>query len=374
MKIYAFHLLNDYSGSPKVLMQLLKGWQKKGLDVTVVTCSGRDGFLSNIEGIKYKYFWYRWSANPIIRLVNFIISQFLLLINMIFKVNKSDIIYVNTILPFGAALLGKIKGCRIIYHVHETTMKPAILKKFLFAILRVTSDDVIYVSNDLAKKEFVNTARVHVMYNAIETGFLEKALANRKGNTEIRNNILMVCSLKDYKGIYEYEILARLHQKYSFVLVLNAKQAEINQYFNPDKIPHNLKIYSTQTDLHPFYANADLIVNLSRPDGWIETFGLTIIEGMSYGLPAIVPHVGGIAELVKEGYNGFKANSRNLHEVSEKLKLIMDNKLTYEMLSNNAAFKINMFREDGFIDQNMNILECKKHNEEMRVLNYAYVE
>jgi len=32
----------------------------------------------------------------------------------------------------------------------------------------------------------------------------------------------------------------------------------------------------------------------------VETFGLTILEGMTYKLPAIVPPVGGVIELVEE--------------------------------------------------------------------------
>ena len=48
MKIFAFHLLNDYSGSPKVLMQLIKGWTKNNLDVHLVTCKGRNGRV-NLE-------------------------------------------------------------------------------------------------------------------------------------------------------------------------------------------------------------------------------------------------------------------------------------------------------------------------------------
>jgi hypothetical protein len=54
MKIYAFHLLNDYSGSPKVLRQTTwrKDWIQNGIECHIVTCSGREGFLSEIKGGK----------------------------------------------------------------------------------------------------------------------------------------------------------------------------------------------------------------------------------------------------------------------------------------------------------------------------------
>jgi len=121
MRIYTFQLLNDFSGSPKVLMQLIKGWVNYGIDVHIVTASGRTGFLSDIKGVSYHSFWYKLAGNPIVRLFFFILSQLQTFYIMLFKVKKDDLIYINTVLPFGAAILGKLIGCRVIYHIHETS-------------------------------------------------------------------------------------------------------------------------------------------------------------------------------------------------------------------------------------------------------------
>jgi len=91
MRIIAVHLLNDYSGSPKVLMQLLKGWSKKNLDCHLFTCSGREGFLSNIENIKNHFYGYRFAKNPLIRMILLTTSQFQLFIKLIFFLNKKEI-------------------------------------------------------------------------------------------------------------------------------------------------------------------------------------------------------------------------------------------------------------------------------------------
>ena len=356
MRIFAFHLLNDYSGSPKVLMQLLKGWQAEGMDVNMVTCSGREGFLSNIKGVKYRYYWYSWASNPIIRLFNFVLSQMILFLSLIFTIRKTDIIYINTVLPFGAALLGKFKGCRVIYHVHETSMKPVLLKKFLFGVMNFCSSDAIYVSKYLAGQENAKNAKTYILYNAIEDSFLDIAKTNRKPDHTHGKNVLMVCSLKDYKGVYEFEALAKVHSDYNFTLVLNAAKHEIDSIFPQATLPQNLQIFPTQTNLHPFFASADVILNLSRPDDWIETFGLTIIEGMAYGLPAIVPPVGGIAELVDDGVNGYKVSSRQIEELSHKLSLILENDTLYSEMRSNALIRINNFQEQAFLKQSISIL------------------
>jgi glycosyltransferase involved in cell wall biosynthesis len=358
MKIYAFHLLNDYSGSPKVLMQLLKGWNKNGIEVHLSTCSGRKGFLSDLEGVQYHFFKYTWAENRILRLFNLLISQVRLCFNLYFKVNKEDIIYINTVLPFGAAFLGKLLGCRIIYHVHETTMKPPILKKALFGIARWAASDVVYVSDFLSKQEpFENST--HILYNAIEKSFLNEALINRQQKVR-PYKVLMVCSLKPYKGVNEFVLLAKQNPHYQFNLVLNASMSEIDNYFEGSSLPSNLDIFDTKTDLHPFYRWADIILNLSRPDGWVETFGLTIIEGMAYGLPAIVPPVGGITELVEENKNGFLVDSRNVVLLSKKLNDLFRNHELYCKMANHSKVKIEGFSEEQFIQRSLSILQNKR--------------
>lgn len=351
MRIFAFHLLNDYSGSPKVLMQLLKGWQQKGADVTVVTCSGREGFLSGIPGIKYRYYWYRWAANPLLRLFNLTWSQVLLFMQLLFVIRKNDLVYINTVLPFGAAFLGKLKGCRVVYHIHETTMKPRVLKRFLFGIVKWASTDVVYVSNFLAQQEVIEGKRIHILYNAIEDTFLAQATQLRGKKSGLKKNVLMVCSLKTYKGVNEFVTLARNNPSYQFTLVVNAPQQEIDAFFAGAELPANFIIHPTQTNLHPFYAEADLVLNLSNPETWVETFGLTIIEGMAYGLPAIVPPLGGIAELVEEGVNGFKVDCRDSALLSEQLIHILENREHCTQMQTQALEKIKQFKEDAFVEQ-----------------------
>lgn len=82
----------------------------------------------------------------------------------------------------------------------------------------------------------------------------------------------MLCSLREYKGVNEFVNLAYSLANNTFTLVLNASQKEINNYFNRQKLPNNIKIYPAQSDVHPFYQNSHLILNLSHPLKWVENF------------------------------------------------------------------------------------------------------
>jgi glycosyltransferase involved in cell wall biosynthesis len=336
-------------------MQLLKGWEKNGYENHLFTCSGREGFLSNITGVIEHHYWYKLARNPYKRLLFLIISQAILFVKLIFWLRSTDIIYVNTVLPFGAAIAGKVRGVKVYYHIHETSLKPLIYKKLMFFFVKLTASKIIYVSKYLADKEPIPNIEKHILYNAIPEEFVVSAQKNLKLNRTY-DRALMVCSLKDYKGIREFIQLALDNGNYNFRLVLNATENDVIVYFKELEIPSNLKLFSTQKDLHPHYYWADVILNLSRPDIWIETFGLTIIEGMAYGLPAIIPPVGGITELVEDKINGIYVDSRVREALNEALNQILGNRRLYKNMTKYALTKINQFTEAHFTQLSLSIL------------------
>ena len=106
-KIIFTHLLNDYSGSPKVLSQVIKAVQKDGCEVELYTGKSDDGFLSGLTDNHHHYFYKRFE-NKYLTLVTFMLSQVSLFFKLLIHRNEDVVIYVNTMLPFGAGLAGKL--------------------------------------------------------------------------------------------------------------------------------------------------------------------------------------------------------------------------------------------------------------------------
>ena len=358
MKILAAHLVNDFSGSPKVLMQLLKGWVQNDIQVSLYTSNNREGFLSKLQSINYTFFKYNYSGNFVSRILSFGISQISLFIKILKDADKTDVVYVNTVLPFGAALAGKAKGCRVIYHIHETSVSPLFLKKLVFKTVQWTATDVIYVSHYLANKEPIQNKRIYILHNAIENEFMATAQKYTRTPRELRN-ILMVCSLREYKGVFEFIDLADIMPKYKFKLVLNATEEEITTFFEDIIIPLNVTVIDSQTNLHPYYQWADLTLNLSLPDQWIETFGLTILEGLAYGNPAIVPTVGGVVELIEDNKNGYRIDSKNTADIAATIRNLNEQRSLFQALRSHALSVVDLFKEDYFITKNIQILTTK---------------
>lgn len=345
-KIICVHLLNDYSESPLTLSESVKGFIEAGYSVELFTNKNSRGFLSGIAGVNYNYFTYRWFKNKWLMLAYLMLNQTILFFKFFRYYNQDVTIYVNTILPFGPALAGKFMKKKVVFHIHETSVKPAIFKKFLLTVVKYAASKIIYVSEYLKKKEEIANKGL-IVRNALSEEFVCRAMyhINKNDNFE---NVLMFCSLNECKGVNEFIKLSAMLPNYKFTLVLNSDQKSINEYMKRFTIPANLFIYSAQKDVHSFYQNTDLVLNLSHPDKWIETFEMTVLEAMSYGLPVIVPPVGGIAELVTEGFNGFKSDVRNLEEIKQQIEKSFSNRSFYNYLSFNARKKSRDFNIQKF--------------------------
>jgi len=134
----------------------------------------------------------------------------------------------------------------------------------------------------------------------------------------------MLCSLKAYKGIYEFIDIATRLPNISFELVLNAKQEEIDQWKKTLAIPKNCTLFPSQSNTHPFYQRAAVVMNLSRTDEWIETFGMTILEAQAYECYIIAPPVGGPVELMSRYPHGTLINSRKVKTISNLIQSTVD--------------------------------------------------
>lgn len=344
--IIGVHLLNDYSGSPLVFSQVLNGFTAEGRPVELITSEGSAGFLSDLPGVRYRGIKYTYSRSKLAVLGQFLLAQVRLFAAVWGQRKQDAVVYVNTILPAGAALAGWLTGKKVVYHIHETSVRPAALKRLLFAVVRLTASDVIYVSDYLREAEPVTGVRMHRVYNAISTEFVAQA-ASHQPTRHGGFNVLMLCSLKAYKGVYEFVQLACMLPEIQFTLVLNASRHDILASFREvAKIPSNIKILPAQSDVHRFYREANLVVNLSHPDQWVETFGMTVLEAMHYGVPVIVPPVGGIAELVGDRVNGFKQDVRDLWSVMNRIREVARDQELFDQLSANCRERAGTFSVD----------------------------
>lgn len=359
--IVCFHLFNDYSGSPKVLKTVLNGLLDRGYAVDLV--SSRGGVLDELAhpNLKRKFtYHYRFSSNPAITLLRYATIQvYTFFVAFRYLFSKDVVFYINTILPVGAALAGWLTGKKVVYHYHENAFVKGRFYRFLAWAMQKMAAEIICVSAYQAS--FLKRKKhVRVVPNALPSEFMAQLHPDPASAFE-RKTVLMLSSLKEYKGTREFIKLAADLPQFKFVLVINDTQENIDKYLNnntlpppPTKkfgekygecvggntgqrwLPSNLTVFSRQEHVAVFYNAATIVINLTDRHQAIETFGLTSLEALSCGLPVIVPTVGGITEFVIEAYDGYRIDVQDLPIIESRIIEILQDRTLYEYLSNNA--------------------------------------
>ena len=361
MKIIAFHLYNDFSGSPRVLEQILSGLASKytNIHIYLYTSSGLGALssLSKNSNITIKSFSYTFTQNKYLTTLKFIYAQlFMFFCSFRYLFQKDVTFYVNTLLPFMPAIAAKIMGKSLVYHYHENALIKGKFYLILCRLMERIANKIICVSNNqsLTLKRRKN---VYTVYNAVAPNSLtyNKFEVNHRFKAK---NVLMISSLKLYKGISEFLQLAKEMPNYNFTLVINERQEKINQFFGCYQlsVPFNVKIYPRQKNVYPFYNNASILLNLSDKTKFVETFGLTALEALSCGIPVIVPTVGGIAEIVEDNKTGFKIDVQHLDLIERKIAYLLSDEFKYIIFSEQAKLYSKKFNIENVIADIYNII------------------
>lgn len=93
---------------------------------------------------------------------------------------------------------------------------------------------------------------------------------------------------------------------------------------------------------------------LVTPSEWEETFGFTVLEGLSYGIPVIVSNKVGAKDLIIEGKNGFIVSGEKQVLKECMLRLIEETKILDEM--------------NEYIFNNFQVKTMSEHAKELEML------
>ncbi len=370
-RIVCFHLLNDYSGSPKVLYNVLEGLLRHGYEVDLYTSSGgvldtlaehrdpRSG-LPVYSNLHIHHTSYSFSPNPVVTMFKYSLAQFKIFCNSLRYIsNRDTVFYVNTILPVGAAVGGCLCGKRVIYHYHENAYVKSGFYRMLTNVMQKMASEIICVSSHQAS--FLKRKRdVTVIPNALDSAFVSRLKPDPRKAFE-RKEVLMLGSLKAYKGIGEFLELARRLPEFRFRLVLNEDSEAVAQWLAVEAKDRtdNVIVLSRIKDVTRLYNDASVVVNLSRPDLFVETFGLTALEAMACGLPVIVPPIGGIAEMVEDGKEGFHIDVRDMDRLVETVKRLLTDRELYLACARNALARAEQFDGQRTVDAIAAVIERK---------------
>jgi N-acetyl-alpha-D-glucosaminyl L-malate synthase BshA len=105
------------------------------------------------------------------------------------------------------------------------------------------------------------------------------------------------------------------------------------------KIKDNVNFLGVQTNIPKLFSEASILASSSK----VESFGLTIAEGMACETPIWAPNAGGIPELCVHGENGYLYNQDDISDAVEKLSKLMENEDRRRKFGQNGRKRINKY-------------------------------
>lgn len=252
--------------------------------------------------------------------------------------------YRNT--PF--VYLYKLMGKKVLLHIHGAKFDEFTESKrgFVKTVCN-KADGLIGVSSYFVKffKDNNLNENVYLLHNgidAVEEDIVRKesdgditvfsyfgALDDRKGIFDVVETIGLNKELFDGKILFyiggkgDVERLTKLIEKYDL--------KEIVKFLGwLDAQKKSELLLKTDVFIHP---------------SSFESFGISILEAMNYGLPVITTKIGGIPDLVKNGENGLFVGVGNKDDIRDAmLKLSSDKKMRHEMGEKSSLYA----KEFGF--------------------------
>jgi glycosyltransferase involved in cell wall biosynthesis len=345
------HLLNDFSGSPRIINEKIGCYRQLGADCFVITNCDL-GFI-RVKRYPHRLVPYEKHPNMLIwalRLLVWHLRTFYLVLRL---AGHGDIVHGSTQLTSPHMLAARLKGARTVSHIMETKVSPAIHMRLLLAFALRFSDRLVYLSAYVETalcKQF--SGKPHrITYPCIDQTILDCAGRQPDAPSAPRPfTVGLICSLIWHKGYAEFVRLAAMCPEFRFVLVINGRPENFHAQFSAEQLPANLVLHFNLKDVSTALVGMDVLLSLTKREGWIETFGLTLIEAMAFGKPVIAPAIGAPAEFVDDGRNGYLVNEADLGHIAGLLRRMQGDPAAYRRMSEAARETSRCFTPTRFLE------------------------
>jgi len=217
---------------------------------------------------------------------------------------------------------------------------------FLEPFILRFADTVITVSKALKEKMIkhgVPRKKCVTVHNAIDGNFGNTLL---DGYGDIRDKysippkaeiISVIGRLSLEKGHrYFLEAFKMTQNKrsdiYAFIIGEGPEEEQLKKQCTSMGIDRYIKFVGYQKDMHPFYMSSDVVVLSSLSEGLPNV----VLESLAYGVLVVATSVGGVPEIIEDGYNGILVPLKDSVAISNALIRVLDDSTLRDSLSKNG--------------------------------------
>ena len=346
----AVNVISDTNigGAGKCVLTFLKYYDKSKIDLTIVVPRG-SLLIPEIEALGGKYIETDGISDKSLG------REGIKNLKKIFKSIKPHIVHSHGCMS--ARIAARLSGkCKIIYTRHSVFEPSPKISKGLGKIINgfinnSTADKIIAVA-EAAKDNLTQTGvsdkKIIVIQNGVqplrEISEDEKKKLRANYNVSDEEFLLgIVARLNEVKGhVYLLEALKKLRDDGFKVKLLIAGTGDYEQPIR-DKaaqlgIVHDVIMAGFVTDVTGIMNILDANMNASFGT---EATSLSLLEGMSVGIPAIVSDFGGNPGVVTHGENGLIFETKNADDLYEKVKMFLSDEALRDNLKKKSKAVFN---------------------------------
>ncbi len=229
-------------------------------------------------------------------------------------------------------IIGKLFGAKIVLHIHAASFnslyggKNELVQRYTRWVMGL-SDAIISVSDEWKDRlaGIVSAEKIFSFRNCITLDSLSSHSANQSSE---KVQAMFIGSIGPRKGAFDLlEALGRLKSKGCVLPTSIAGYeeregdlAKARSRLRELNLSDSCELPGTVVGEKKaeLFANANLFVLPSYNEG----LPMAILEGMSAGMAVVSTPVGGIPEIVRDGYNGFLVQPGDIAHLSEKLEIL----------------------------------------------------
>lgn len=269
---------------------------------------------------------------------------------------KIDLVHTNTAATLEGCFVSRKLLIPQLWSIHEIIVSPKIMfkmtSKWISKYANVTVTDSGAVKNHLMTSGYFSDEEIKVIYNGVDSKRFSPDTKceylydewNIPQNSKIIGMIGRVNSWKGQNDLLRAAniIMDKFPDVYT-VFVGAAfegeewREKELAEAIAKSPYKDRIIIKGYRKDSEGIYKLFDIFVLPSTNPDPLPT---VVLEAMATGKPIVGYKHGGVCEMVKEGYNGFLANVRNIEDLATKIDIILKNDSLREQMGVNSRNRL----------------------------------
>lgn len=243
-------------------------------------------------------------------------------------------------------IISKVFKIPVIIHVHGACFKEFyaemnwIMKKYCKYIFD-SADNIIVLTESwkVFFSEITDEEKIKIVSNFVFVP--ENIKENIKDDSSIKN-ILFMGRLGQRKGTFDLinaiEILVNRTEKFKLILAGDGEIEKCKAMIKEKQLDKFIDIvgWINNEQKEQYLRNGDLLVLPS----YFESFGLSLVEAMSYKIPVIASWGGEMSEVVRDNIDGLLINPGDVGDLADKLYVLITDKKMRKDLGKNGYNRV----------------------------------